>query len=382
MKDKRSGEDTVLKGYIIRLYELDRSKFKRNFAPSITEIAHTKARKKLPVNIRLQNGESKHVFAESYNTLDDILRALFKQLDLGKDKLLYFYIRETIEKKSQVEERFISEYHLIGDVFSSWDIIQRANGESFISSKLYLALKYYPIQKEAIEDLLDFILYSFIYDVYFNKIALERVAAAQIWSLCFQIEYGDFEEKPGFIKSKLKGFHHPFFYKYFNDETFISRIEELYKEHKGKDRIKAIKELLCIGENWEHELNHYFKIKFRNSNNPTYREMQENLILGVNQSSLILYEETSREKIIDIKLEDIMNWGINNDIIVVCYGDKHEVTKLYFESTNPYEIADLLYAYANMKVGEDIVPIGQRYQELDQFLVDGKIRRANIFFFK
>lgn len=332
--------------------------------------------------MRLQNGASKYVFAESYTTVDDILRALFKQLGISKDKLMYFTLKETIEKRTQVEERQLSEYYLIGDVFSGWEILQRAAGDSLISSRLYLSLKYYPIEKQAITDILDFILYSFIYDIYHNKVALERVNVQKLWSLCLQIEYGDFEDKPGFITAKLKGYYHPYFKKYFSDETFITGLEEIYKTQKGKDRVSAIRELLNISENGQHELNHYFRVKFRNSNNPNYREMQENLLLGVNNNTIVLYEEISREKIIDIKLEDIMNWGINNDIIVICYGDKHEVTKLYFESSNPYEIADLLFTYANLKIGEDPAPIGVRYEELDQFLANSKARKANVFMFK
>lgn len=314
--------------------------------------------------------------------MDDILKSFFKQLGLSKDKLPYFGLRETIEKKTQVEERQFSEYHLIGDVFSGWEILQRAAGDSLLSSKLYLCFKYFPIKKEIVAELIDFLLYSFVYDTYFNKIALERVSVSKIWALCFQIEYGDFEEKPGFIKTKLKNYYHPYFHKYFNDEGFVARLEELYKEQKGKSRSVAIKELLNLDDGELHDLNQYFTVKFRNSNNPTFREMQENVIIGINSSNFILYEEVSREKIIDIKLEDIMNWGINDDIIVICYGDKHEVTKLYFESSNPYEIADLLFAYANMKVGDDTVPIGQKYAELDQFLCNSKARRSNVFLFR
>ena len=336
----------------------------------------------MPINIRLQNGVSKHVFVESYSNVDDILRILFKQMDMPKDKLMYFVLRETIEKKAQVEERQLSEFHLIGDVLSSWEILQRAAGESVIVCRLYLSLRFFPVTRQIFDGLIDFVFYSFVYDIYYNKIALERVSVQRLWSLCLQTEYGDFEDKPGFIRSKLKGYYHPYFNKYFNDDGFITRLEELYKTQKGKSRTAALRELLNVDEEGRHELNHYFRIKFRNSNNPTYREMQENLIMGVNNNNVILYEEISREKIIDIKLEDIMNWGINNDIIVICYGDKHEVTKLYFESANPYEIADLLFAYGSLKVGEDVAPIGERYEELDQFLVNSKSRRANVFVFK
>ena len=36
-----------------------------------------------------------------------------------------------------------------------------------------------------------------------------------------------------------------------------------------------------------------------------------------------------------VKLEEIMNWGLNKYIFVLCYGDRYEVTKLYFQCFSP-----------------------------------------------
>ncbi len=90
-----------------------------------------------------------------------------------------------------------------------------------------------------------------------------------------------------------------------------------------KEFIETVKEI-------DGSLQHYFKVIFRNSNNTNFRDIQKDIILSINHRSLLLLEYSSREKIIEINLEEIMNWGINKEIFVLCYGDAYEVTKIYF----------------------------------------------------
>lgn len=129
------------------------------------------------------------------------------------------------------------------------------------------------------------------------------------------------------------------------------------------------------------ELNHFFKVTFRNSNNPNFRDMQPNIVMGINKNAIILQEESSRETIIRIQLDEIMNWGLNKDIFVVCYGDRFEMTKVYFQCYNPYEISELLFNYANQKVDQTGNML-DRYEKLDEFIINPKTRKVNVFNFK
>ena len=99
---------------------------------------------------------------------------------------------------------------------------------------------------------------------------------------------------------------------------------------KGKNREEALDEFLDYISDGSKEFFHYFKVLFRNSNNPNFREMQSNIILGIGKNSICLQEESSRETILKVNLEEVMNWGINNDIFVLSYGDRFEMTKIYF----------------------------------------------------
>ena len=39
-----------------------------------------------------------------------------------------------------------------------------------------------------------------MYNIYYGKLILERYNMIKVWSLAMQIEYGDYEEKPGFLE--------------------------------------------------------------------------------------------------------------------------------------------------------------------------------------
>ncbi len=110
--------------------------------------------------------------------------------------------------------------------------------------------------------------------------------------------------------------------------------------------------------------------------------MQNQIILGINKEQVVLYEEISRETIMDIKLEEIMNWGINKDIFVICYGDKYEVTKLYFQCFNPFEIADILFNYSNEKILKEKYDMVGEHEELNKFIWNPKIRKMTCFNFR
>lgn len=367
---------------IKRLYELDRAKFKRNFNPSSREISQSKHRKKIPININLQNGRNFDLNVESYYSVSDILKIMLKKLGVSKNLWIYFGLRECVEKHRQVEEKPLNDHILIGDVISNFELVQKLGGSAVKSCRIYLVLKILPTDKQAIESLKNFLLYGFVYNMFYDKECLDRIDLVKKWGTLFQLEYGDFSEKPGFIKTKLRNYYHPFFHKYFNDENFINSVEENYKTRTGMDRDACIKDILGFGEDNQHDLYSYFRVKFRNSNNQNFREMHENMIIAISNNYFSILEEVSKEKVMDVELEEVMSWGINDGLFVLCYGDKFETVKLYFECFNPYEVADLLFAYANMKNDAEPGSLVQKHEQLDKFMKNDKVRKVNLFTFK
>lgn len=365
-----------------RLYFLDKNSFKRNFAPSSVEIKYTKTRKKIPIQVFFKNGTSEYLYVEPYVTIGDLKKLVLEHYEIDKNYWNFFGILESVERTKSENEKLLAENVLIGDVLSSWDIIRRISGENLKKTRIYLHMTYFPIETQKINYLLDFILYEYMYNIYYSKTNLERFELLNLWSLAFQLEFGDFEEKPGFIKTKMKNYFHPYFLKYYNDERFIEQLVEKYQNLKGQSREQCTKKFLGIDDKGKHKLCHYFRVNFRNSNNANFRDMQQNIILGINDESITLYEEISRENIMKIKLEEVMNWGINKDILVLCYGDQYEVTKLYFQCYNPFEIAEILYNYSNQRVSDKNYDILGKYNDLEKFVVNPKVRKMNIFAYR
>ena len=95
----------------------------------------------------------------------------------------------------------------------------------------------------------------------------------KLWGLTYQIEFGNFEEKPGFIERQLVLYFHEFFSKYYKNEKFINDITDYYKTIKGKSNEESMKQFFEIAGDGKGELNHFYKVIFRNSNNPNYKDM-------------------------------------------------------------------------------------------------------------
>lgn len=203
----------------------------------------------------------------------------------------------------------------------------------------------------------------------------------KLWGLAFQIEFGNFEEKPGFIYRQILQYFQPYFQKYYNNDKFVKDVSEYYQQLTGQSKEEAMNSFFEIAGDAKMELNHFYRVTFRNSNNPNYRDIQPNVILGVNKNSLTIQEESSRETLLQIQLDEIMNWGINKEILVVCHGDRFEMTKIYFQCYNPYEVADILFNYCNMKVLSNDT-LKKKHENLDQFILNSKSRKVNIFNYK
>lgn len=293
----------------------------------------------------------------------------------------YFCLIDSIVKTKHLDERMLNERVMIGDVLAQWELMLKGATEQIRACRLYLGLKFYPFGDEESKSLLPFVYYSKAYDVYFHKAAFDRFEVTKMYSLFMQVDYGNYEDKPG-VANRIKNYFHPFFTKYYNDETFISTVIEGYKELAGTPQLEYINRFAGLrGEDFVFPV-HYFTARFRNSNSPAFKDLQEQLLLCVARQKISICEETSRETILDISLEQIMNWGINQDILCICYGDKYEMIKLYFQIYDPFVIAELLFIYGNYVASGEFYDYLAKNEHLEKFVTNPKNRRSNIFTFK
>lgn len=79
-----------------------------------------------------------------------------------------------------------------------------------------------------------------------------------------------------------------FYNKYYKNEKFINDITEYYKSLSGKTKEDSLQQFFEIAGDGKGELNHFYKVIFRNSNNPNFRDMQPNVVLGINKNSILV----------------------------------------------------------------------------------------------
>lgn len=358
---------------------LQKNSFKRNFIISEAEIHYIIRRKMIPVPVYLQNGQNFYTYNESYTPCSELLANCLKYLKVPQDKHHYFCLYEGVSKTSKYEERQLPEPLLVGDLLSSWEIMKKHYQDLISYTRVYVGLKYFPLEPEP---LLFPMVCSKLFDIYYSKIYLEKYESVKIWGLAFQLYFGDYTERPGFLRDKARLFYHKNFQKFYNDESFIKDLKENYEALSGRSKESCAMEILQIDEMGGHLNSQVFKVMFRNSNNPNFRDMQEHVIMTINSQCIALAEESSRENILEIGLEEVANWGVNNDILVISYGDKYEITKMYFLSHAPTDIAEALFNYTNQNKQSSPGNFYDENPEISKFLQNSKTRKTNTFTLK
>lgn len=101
-------------------------------------------------------------------------------------------------------------------------------------------MKFYPVLEEDFKAFHKEIFFEQLFNLYYGKFFVERYNILKLWGLAFQIEFGDFEEKPGFIERQLILYFNDFYNKYYKNEKFINDITEYYQGLSGKSQEEAL----------------------------------------------------------------------------------------------------------------------------------------------
>ena len=210
---------------------------------------------------------------------------------------------------------------------------------------------------------------------------MDKPEFSKLIGLALQHDHSNFEEKPG-IKKKVSVFYSPHMARSLADENFVNASIAAYKGYSNLSPEQCAKIAIGVDSVEMEPAFHYFTVRFRNSNNPIFKDLQEHLILKIGQKSIFVCESVLKEKVVEIKLEEIINWGINHDLIVLCYGDKYDVTKLYFQVYNPVDVAEILFNYGNQLKSGEAFDYLAKHESVGKFVVNTKTRRSNVFSLK
>lgn len=363
--------------YILkRMYCLQKNPFGRNFIVSLVEMRHIKAMKMIPMTIYLQNGEPFVIYKESYTPSEEILDSCMDYLKIPAESRQYFCLFESVVRSGVYEEKVLPRPLLLGDVLSCWEMLKNQYQDLIQSTRVYVGFKYFPPTPGP---LLHAMTCAKLFDMYFRKVAFERNEIAHHWALALQMYNGDYSERPGFIRDKLSLLHHDNFRKLYSDESFKESLKNEYQQVAGRNAESCANELLEMDEHGDHPNGRLFKVRFRNSNNPNFRDLHEDIIINITNRKIIMYEEIAREEILDIDITEVSNWGLNGDVFVLSYGDKYETTKLYFLSHAPMELAEVLHSYTSIPPVPDFF---ESNPDFGHFQQNSKTRKVNSFLLK
>lgn len=363
--------------YILkRMYLLQKNPFGRNFMLSTQEMKYIKAMKMIPMNIYLQNGEPFVIYKESYTPAEEMLDSCMDFLKIPSESRQYFCLFESVVRSGAYEEKVLPRPLLLGDILSCWEMLKNQYQDLIQSTRVYVGFKYFPLQPGLLTNAM---VCSKLFNMHFRKIAHERNEASRLWALALQMYNGDYSERPGFIRDKLSLLHHSNFKKLYSDESFKESLKNEYQQLSGRNADYCAREILEMDEHEEHTSGRVFKIRFRNSNNPNFRDLHEEIIMIINNRKVEMYEEIARESILEIDITEISNWGLNKDVFVMSYGDKYETTKLYFLSHSPMELAEVLHCYTSTPPVPDFF---ETNPEFKHFQKNSKTRKVNSFMLK
>lgn len=139
---------------------------------------------------------------ESYSTVHDVKREIFKKVSLNTDLLHLYGLYEICEKKDAFEERFLEEKEMIMDLMTSWEVERlRCKDPKGIlvedppEFKVCLRMRIYYDLNDSDIDGITMIYTQLVYDVVNSRIPLTEEIVLKLAAIQLQIDYGIYRGK-------------------------------------------------------------------------------------------------------------------------------------------------------------------------------------------
>lgn len=202
---KENGLETlqVMAQYcFFRLKFMFESGASRNELPLENEILMIENMKKISIPIYYFNGECYMLHIESYNSVSEVKKILFKKLAIEQDTY-FFGLFETKFENNKIFERLLEEDQKIMDVISFWDN-KRRNGD-LIEARICLKIKFFYQFSSSELHSFEFLYRHSLNEILMGKIPINESLALKLAALALAVDYGDFsKEKTRFLKLDME----------------------------------------------------------------------------------------------------------------------------------------------------------------------------------
>lgn len=207
--------------------------------PLENEIFLIEHRKKLVLPIYFLQGGHSLLFIESYNTVLETKKNLFKKLFLNQE-IENFGLYEVIiiEGQEITKERFLSDETKIMDVLINWERTRKQYNQ--VDIKLYLRIRVFFKFNVYDYDTLEMLFRHFLFELLRGRLPVEETLALKLGALSLAVEHGDFSnEKARFLKVSVEKLIPKNLLKLNNPQVWIDKILMYYLKIKSYDSVYA-----------------------------------------------------------------------------------------------------------------------------------------------
>ena len=350
---------------------------KRKLAPSIDEIKYIESMKSIIINVYFLSGASTSILVESYTTIRELKTLVIRKIKFKITRIPYFAIYEFCEKKDRIEQRYLDESTIIGDILSLWaretNFYNNENIE--IQFKLYLKIHiFYPFNSEDI-DSVSMIYMQTNFEVLSGKFPLTEGEIIELGGISLFINYpynDDEEELMIILKKEIKNYIPINIFTLYSIEKWSKKLIGVYLnlEYKNKNEAKfGYLEYLKDNIMYEaYQFPCYFSSKYNNetSNSKNLKNPEhipEKCIIAVKPKEVII-TDIYRNEILKIPFSIIASWGVNTELIVIVVRkNEKDFSKYYFECRQNKLFRILMESYSNIISGKSMSEIIQMNEE-------------------
>ena len=329
----------------------------RKNAPCTEEIEFIEYLRPIPIIVYIFDGTRINIEVESYTSIKEVKERVLKDLGLDLQNSMNYCLYEICTKSNGTEERFLDDGDRVCDIISVWKSEMDKDMKQKIDSffRFYLRILIFMPFDNNDTDTLERLYYQNAYDVIAGRYPLDEDKTITLASLELFVEYVDdnIRAKKS-LEENLEKYVPKKMMEILEKNEWIQKIYDKYSQYTGKvTRVDAQQNYLEELSNLETYQTAQFEAKFNEKKSSvTEEKIPKRCIIGIKPDGIsILTENLTLIAFYDY--ENIINWGISNNQLIICIEDGNSLAKrICFITSQTRVIQTVIEIYCNLKVGE------------------------------
>lgn len=329
----------------------------RKNAPCTEEIEFIEYLRPIPIIVYIFDGTRINIEVESYTSIKEVKERVLKDLGLDLQNSMNYCLYEICTKSNGTEERFLDDGDRVCDIISVWKSEMDKDMKQKIDSffRFYLRILIFMPFDNNDTDTLERLYYQNAYDVIAGRYPLNEDKTITLASLELFVEYVDdnIRAKKS-LEENLEKYVPKKMMEILEKNEWIQKIYDKYSQYTGKvTRVDAQQNYLEELSNLETYQTAQFEAKFNEKKSSvTEEKIPKRCIIGIKPDGIsILTENLTLIAFYDY--ENIINWGISNNQLIICIEDGNSLAKrICFITSQTRVIQTVIEIYCNLKVGE------------------------------